>query len=387
MKYNFEERRSRANMGSYKWNAMGDQPEEVIPFSTADMELLSPPEIIEALKKVAEFGMWGYTWWDEKYSDAMCHWLKTRHGWEIDPSWIVQLNGVVQGLYAGVRAFSEPGDKILINTPVYGPFYRAINLNNRVVVENELVLRDGRYEIDFEDFEEKAKTAKIFILCSPHNPVGRVWTAEELKRMGDICNKYNVLVFADEIHYDFVMPGYKHICYATLGEEYAENSITFNAASKTFSLAGLCVGNAIVSNKNIREPFDLEVNVSGCYTYSIFGNQALVTAYTECSQWVDEVIQHVFDNYTYFKNYMNKHHPEIWVADMEGTYLAWFDCRCFGMESKELGEFLEKEAQLFFDHGYIFGSAGDGFERINLACPKKDLENALQRFTAAVSKL
>ena len=182
MKYNFTERRSREGMGSYKWNAMGKQPDEIIPLSTADMELLSPPEIIEALKEVADFGMWGYTWWDETYSDAMQLWLKTRHNWEIDPSWIVQLNGVVQGLYAGVRAFTEPGDKVLINTPVYGPFYKAVRLNGREVIENTLVLRNGRYEIDFEDFEEKAKTAKIFILCSPHNPVGRVWTEEELRK-------------------------------------------------------------------------------------------------------------------------------------------------------------------------------------------------------------
>lgn len=386
MKYDFETAHTRFDMEAIKWDEMGQQPEGVVPLSVADMELLSPPEIIEELKRTAEFGMWGYTWWGERYGKAVQHWMRTRHDWEIDPSWIVQLNGVVQGLYAAVRAFSEPGDGVLLVTPVYYPFYRSVKLNGRNVVESPLKLVNGRYEIDFEDFERKAAQSKIFLLCNPHNPVGRVWTEEELRRMGDICLRHNVLVVSDEIHFDLIMPGHKHTVYATLGQEYADRCIVCSSASKTFSLAALCVGNAIIPNEELRKRFDAEVNVSGCYTYSIFGIRALETGYTKCADWVDQLVEHVWGNYCYFKDFMAKNFPDVWVADLEGTYLAWFDCRCFGMPGEELAQYLRKEAHLFLDDGYIFGPAGDGFERINLACTRAALVDALERFKTSMNK-
>lgn len=381
MMYDFETTKSRFNMESAKWDAMGPSADQcAVPLSVADMELLSPPEIIEELKQTAEFGMWGYTWWGERYGNAVKHWMSTRHNWEIDPSWIIQLNGVVQGLYASVRAFSQPGEGVLIQTPVYYPFYRAVTLNNRKLMENPLKLENGRYVIDFEDFEEKAKQSKIFLLCNPHNPVGRVWTREELQRMGDICLKHNVLVVSDEIHFDLIMPGHKHTVYATLGEKYADRSIVCTAASKTFSLAGLCVANALVSNKELYQALDNEVNVSGCYTYSIFGIRALEVGYTKCASWLDALNAHIYDNYLYFKAFMQEHFPKVWVAELEGTYLCWFDCSCFGIPGHELSELLAKEAALYFDDGYLFGAVGDGFERINLACPRKVLADSLERF-------
>lgn len=386
MKYSFEYAHTRKGMQAAKWDAMDPHtPPDIVPFSVADMELLSPPEIIEELKKTAEFGMWGYTWWGERYANAIKHWMLTRHDWAIESEWIVQLNGVVQGLYAAVRAFSEPGDGILIQTPVYYPFYRAISLNKRTLVENPLTLENGRYTINFEDFEEKAKQAKIFIMCSPHNPIGRVWTQEELRRMGDICLRNNVLVISDEIHFDLIMPGFRHISFPTLGEEYANNCILCTAASKTFSLAGLCVANAITPNKELRDALENEVNVSGCYTYSIFGIRALETGYTQCAEWVDELTRHIHGNYIYFKEFMAEHFPDVWVADLEGTYLCWFDCRCFGMSGEELSQFLQKEAHLYLDDGFIFGPQGDGFERINLACTRKVLADALERFKKAMA--
>lgn len=385
--YNFEVSHPRYDMEAAKWDAMGTRhAPDVIPLSVADMELISPPEIIEALKKTAEFGMWGYTYWGERYGKAVRHWMSTRHSWEIDPKWIVQLNGVVQGLYAAVRAFSQPGDGVLVQTPVYYPFYRAILNNQRAVVESPLRLVEGRYEIDFENFEQQAQKAKIFLLCNPHNPVGRVWTEEELRRMGDICLKHNVLVVSDEIHFDLIMPGYKHTVYATLGQKYADRSINCSAASKTFSLAGLCVANAIISSESIRAAFDHEVNISGCYTYSIFGIRALETGYMECAQWVDELNQHIYGNYLYFKEFMAKHFPKVWVAELEGTYLCWFDCRCFGMGGKELEKYMQQEAKLYLDEGYIFGECGDGFERINLACTRAVLEQSMERFQKAFEK-
>lgn len=384
--YDFETCKSRRNIEAMKWDAIGDQPEEVVPLSVADMELLSPPEIIEALKQTAEFGMWGYTWWGERYGKAVKHWMGTRHNWEIDPQWIVQLNGVVQGLYAAVRAFSQPGDGVLVQTPVYYPFYRSILKNGRKVVDSPLKLENGRYQIDFDDFEEKAKQARIFLLCNPHNPVGRVWTEEELRRMGDICLKHNVLVVSDEIHFDIIMPGYKHTVYATLGENYAQNCIACSAASKTFSLAALCVANAIIPNPKLREIFDNEVNVSGCYTYSIFGIRALETGYEQCAGWVDQLNEHIYGNYCYLKEFMAKNFPDVWVADLEGTYLCWMDFRCFGMPGEELAKFLNEKAGLFLDDGYIFGESGDGFERINLACPRAVLEGALERMRKAFAQ-
>ena len=381
MKYNFDTYRNRRNMESAKWDEMGpDIGEDIVPLSVADMELITAPEIIEALKETAEFGVYGYTWWGDTYADACRHWMSTRHGWEIQKEWLVQLNGVVQGLYAAVRAFSEPGDKVLIQTPVYYPFYKAIEKNGRVVTENPVRLNNGKYEIDFEDFEEKAKEAKIFLLCNPHNPLGRVWTKEELERMGEICCKHNVLVVSDEIHFDIIMPSYHHTVYASISEKLADNCITLNAPSKTFSLAALCLANAFISNPEIRGRFDEEVNVSGCYTYSIFGLRALETGYMKCAGWVDQMNEHIYENYKAFKAFMAEKYPQVWVAELEGTYLAWFDCRCFGLSGEKLAEVLRKDAQLYFDDGYIFGASGDGFERINLACTREVLDKALERF-------
>ena len=388
MKYDFTFAHRRVGWEAAKWDELPkDVPEDVVPLSVADMELLSPPEIIEALKETAETGMYGYTWWGDRYFEAVHHWMLTRHEWDVKKEWLIQTNGVVQGLYAAVRAYTEPGDNVLLQTPVYYPFYRSVLMNNRKVVENPIKLVDGKYVIDFEDFEEKAKQCKIFILCNPHNPLGRVWTKEELTRMGEICLKHNVLVISDDIHFDLIMPGHKHTVFANINEEFAQHSVTLNAPSKTFSLAALCLANAFIPNEELREKFNNEVNVSGCYTYSIFGVRALETGYMKCADWVDQVNEHIYNNYKLVKDFMAKNYPEIFVADLEGTYLCWIDCRCFGLPGKELAEYLRKEAYLYLDDGYIFGEAGDGFERINLACSKEVLEKALERFDGAMKKL
>lgn len=385
MKYDFENAHARVNMEAAKWDAMGSAPAEgVVPLSVADMELLSPPQIIEELKRTAEFGMWGYTQWGERYASAVRHWMSSRHGWDIQPDWIVQTNGVVQALYAAVRAYTDPGDGVLLITPVYPPFYQAVEQNGRRIVESPLLLENGRYQVNFTDFEEKARTCRMFILCSPHNPVGRVWTPEELRRIGDICLKYNVLVVSDEIHFDLIMPGHQHTCYATLGDAYAENCVVCTAPSKTFSLAGLCVANILVPNAGLRNKLARQVSLSGCNTFSIFGLRALEAGYTQCADWVDQLNEHIWGNYLYLKKFMAQHFPGVWVAQLEGTYLGWFDCRCFGMDGHTLGDFLRAEAQLYLNDGYVFGPAGDGFQRINLACGRAVLENALERLRRAV---
>lgn len=387
MKYNFETAPARVNMEAIKWDIMGPDPAEgVVPLSVADMELLSPPQIIEELKRTSEFGMWGYTHWGDRYVSALKHWMSTRHGWDIQPDWIVQTNGVVQALYAAVRACTDPGDNVLLLTPVYHPFYQAVEENGRRVVESPLKLEDGRYQVDFDDFEAKAGQCKMFILCNPHNPVGRVWTQEELRRMGDICLKHNILVVSDEIHFDLIMPGHHHTCYATLGDAYAGNCILCTAASKTFSLAGLCVSNILVPNAGLKEKLEREVSLSGCNTFSIFGIRALEAGYTQCADWVDQLNEHVWGNYLYLKEFMAQNFPEVWIADLEGTYLAWLDCRGFGMDGPALGEFLRTEAQLYLNDGSMFGTAGDGFQRINLACGRKVLADALARLKSAMER-
>lgn len=387
MKYDFETTRRRVGMEASKWDEMGPNPPEgVVPLSVADMELLSPPEIIEELTCTAQFGMWGYTSWGERYSAAVKHWMSARHGWDIQSDWIVQTNGVVQALYSIVRAYTQPGDGVLLLTPVYPPFYRAVEENGRKVVECPLILKNGRYEVDFDSFASKVKGCKLFILCNPHNPVGRVWSGDELRRMGELCLANGVTVVSDEIHFDLIMPGYAHTCYAALGEEFAQTCVICTAASKTFSLAGLCVANILVPNKALRDKLSHEVGLSGCNTFSIFGMRALETGYTQCADWVDQLNEHVWGNYLYLKQFMARNFPQVWVADLEGTYLAWFDCRCFGMDGRALGDFLRREARLYLDDGFIFGPAGDGFQRLNLACPRKVLSDALDRFKAAFDR-
>lgn len=387
MKYDFETTRRRVGMEASKWDEMGPNPPEgVVPLSVADMELLSPPEIIEELTCTAQFGMWGYTSWGERYAAAVKHWMSARHGWDIQSDWIVQTNGVVQALYSIVRAYTQPGDGVLLLTPVYPPFYRAVEENGRKVVECPLILKNGRYEVDFDSFASKVKGCKLFILCNPHNPVGRVWSGDELRRMGELCLANGVTVVSDEIHFDLIMPGYAHTCYAALGEEFAQTCVICTAASKTFSLAGLCVANILVPNKALRDKLSHEVGLSGCNTFSIFGMRALETGYTQCADWVDQLNEHVWGNYLYLKQFMARNFPQVWVADLEGTYLAWFDCRCFGMDGRALGDFLRREARLYLDDGFIFGPAGDGFQRLNLACPRKVLSDALDRFKAAFDR-
>lgn len=390
MKYNFETARERKGVGSSKWDEMRDThgvyPEQVIPLSVADMEFMAAPEIMETLMDTVRYGMWGYSEPSDSYYEAVKRWMKKQHGWELDKESVVQTSGVVQGLYTAVRAFTKPGDGVLIQTPVYYPFYRAVKLNGRTVLENPLTLKNGRYEMDFDDLEEKAKKAKLFILCSPHNPVGRVWHREELLRAAKICLKNHVLMLVDEIHADLVYPGYKHTAFGTLEEKYTQNCLIGTAASKTFSLAALMCANYIIPNPALRERFGAQVELDGCYTYNIFGMNALETAYTKCDGWYQELLGVLKENYDYFRSFMQEHFPKVWVADLEGTYLAWADFQCFGMKGLELEQFLREEAGLWLDSGYLFGEAADTFERFNIACPGKVLEASLNRLLKAAKK-
>jgi len=388
MKYEFDRPAPpRIGIEAAKWDMLpaGCGP-EIVPLSVADMEFLSPPEIVSALEETARFGMWGYTGWGDRYYNALHDWMLKRHNWEIKREWLVQVNGVVQGLYAAVRAFTKPGDSIVIQTPVYYPFYRAVEDNGRVLVKNPLKLTDGHYEMDFDDLAEKLSRPEVtaIILCSPHNPVGRVWTEEELRRVGDLCLANNVLVICDEIHHDLIHAGHVHTVYAALGEEYANNCVIGSACSKTFSLAGLACANMLVPDPKKKAELEAEVRRSGCNTHSTFGVRALEVGYEQCGQWLDQMLDYVYGNYEYLKQFLAEHFPSMWVAPLEGTYLAWVDMSSLIAVPEERADFLHDKAKLWLTFGGGFGDAR--FERINLACARSVLEGALNRLLAAAKE-
>ena len=374
----------RVGVEAEKWDLMKPGLDlGIVPLSVADMEFASPPAIISALEETARSGLWGYTGWGERYYDALHGWMASRHGWEIQRDWVVRTNGVVQGLNAAIRALTKPGDGVVIQPPVYPPFFGAVRDNGRALVESPLKLADGRYEMDFGDLAGKLARPDVtaMILCSPHNPVGRVWTEVELRRLGDLCLENHVLVISDEIHCDLVQRGHRHIPFASLGEGYAQNSVTGTACSKTFSLAGLCCANMLVPDRSKKAALEQEVSRSGCYTFSTFGVRALEVGYEQCAPWLDELIDYVGENYRYLQDFLTKHFPAVYLAPLEGTYLAWMDLAPLGLSQEEQARFLEEEAQLYLSHGAPFGAPG--FERINLACPRSVLAAALDRLLAA----
>jgi cysteine-S-conjugate beta-lyase len=393
MKYDFETLVSRKDAGAIKWNLMSRINEKVtddiVPFSVADMEFKNPPEIIDGLKKYLDLSILGYTQATDKYYKAVCNWMEKRHDWKIKKEWIVEFSGVVPALYTIVRALTKEEDGVLIMTPVYYPFYKAIEDNKRKVVKSQLMLCEDHYEIDFEDLEEKAKleSTKLMILCNPHNPVGRVWSEEELIKIGKICIDNNVLIVSDEIHFDLIMPGFKHTVFASISEEFANNSVICTAPSKTFNLAGLQTSNILVPNKIIKDKIASEKRIAtGNSGLNIFGYKACEIAYNECEEWLDELIQVLDRNKKIVENFVKTHLPEIKVVNLEGTYLQWLDFRNLEKDHRALEKFMTTEAMIFLDEGYVFGDEGRGFERINLACPSNILKAALERLLKAINR-
>ena len=384
--YNFETIGTRYETGSAKWREIRDffkeDPGDIIPFSVADMELETAPEIKEGLKAYIDQYVMGYANAPAPFLEAVCGWMKRRHDWEVRPEWIINTPGVVTAFYNAVHVYTEPGDGVLVMSPVYYPMYRSVKSQSRNLVETILVNKGGRYEIDFDDFEKKCALpeVKLLLFCSPHNPVSRVWTKEELLKVGEICLKHGVVVVSDEIHFDLIMPGYHHTVFATLPEEIAANALVMTAPSKTFNLAGLQTSNIIISNPELREKFvaglrEREVNPK-C---NVLGMEACRVAYENCEEWLDQVVALIDRNKKLVEDYAAEKLPELKITPMEGTYLQWLDFRAFGIPYRELAERLRKEAKLFFDDGYIFGAQGEGFERWNLACPTRYVQEAMER--------
>lgn len=390
MKYDFETVVNRSKLGSSKWSKMTainpNVGPDIVPFSTADMEFKNAPEIIEGLKKYVDEMVFGYTGPTDAYYESVINWMTRHHGFTPKKEWIVTTPGVVPAIKDLIMALSKPGDGVLITPPVYHPFRMSIVSAGRDPVESPLIDCGGTYKIDFEDFEKKVSqpNVKLFVLCSPHNPVGRVWTKEELEKISEICLKHDVFVIDDEIHFDLIMPGYKHVSIATLKPEYFNNCALCTAPSKTFNIAGLQVSNIFIPNDDRRKIFTDYIGMS---RLNAIAYKACELAYNNCEEWLSEVIKVIDANRQYVEDFMAEKLPEIKVYRLEGTYLLWFDCRALGLDKDALETFMQQEAQLFMDEGYIFGTGGEGFERIVLACPKKVIADAMDRLYNAVQRL
>ncbi len=388
MKFDFTSVPDRSSCGSSKWNSAKNASTEAVPLSVADMEFTTAEPIKEALAKLAKEQILGYTDPTQEYFDAVISWMKRRHDFNIKKEWIVTTPGVVNALGILIEAATKPGDGVIILTPVYYPFDMAVLAKSRTFIYSELLLKDGKYEIDFEDLRKKAALphAKAIIFCNPHNPIGRVWTKEELKKVADICNKNGVFIIDDEIHNDLIMPGFTHTVMATLDDRTLNNIAVCTAPSKTFNLAGLQCSNIIIPDKKTRAKAEACMMISMQNHLNIFAYEGCKSAYNKCEDWLDELLTIINSNAKYVEQFMSENFPEIKVFPLEGTYLQWLDMRKLGMTHVELREMLEKH-DIFLDWGEMFGDAGRGFQRINLACARSTLEKTIERFKEAVNEV
>jgi putative C-S lyase len=360
--------------------------EGVIPLSVADMELNNPPEITEGLKEFLSHAVLGYTEPTKSYKDAVIGWMKERHGWDAKEEWFIQTPGVVSAFFAAVNALTNEGDGVIIQPPVYYPFAMAVNLNQRTLVNNPLLVdANGVYRMDYADLEKKAADPKnkLLLLCSPHNPVGRVWTREELSRVAEICLRNSVFVVSDEIHFDIVLNGASHTVFADLSSDAQENCMVCTAPSKTFNLAGLQTSNIAIPNKAARDKITSHYIRQAQFSVNVLGMKACEIAYTKCGKWLDEFLRLLEANHSAVQSFFSERLPSVAVHRLEGTYLQWLDFRSFGLGQRELEHFMQHDAEWFTDEGYLFGNEGVGFERINLACPKDTLQEALERLLKA----
>lgn len=392
MKYNFDEKIDRKNNHSAKWEEMDKKfvSNDLWPMWIADMDLKTAPEIIEAMRIKLEQGVFGYVYRPESYYESAVNWLERRFDYKIDPKTLINSPGVVPSLSILIRQLTNIGDSILIQSPVYYPFACVIKDNDRKVIENNLVKDlEGYYTIDFKDFEKKIleNDVKLFILCSPHNPVGRVWTKDELEKLSNICLKHKVRVISDEIWRDIIMPGFKHIPTASLSEEIEQNTITCFSPTKTFNLAGLQASFVTFPMKKEWENFDRELGILDVKRNSPFSLVAFETGYTECDEWVDQLNQYLSDNMDCVVDFVKNHMPKIKVRKPEGTYLMWLDFSKLNMNAQEISKFLQEKAKVAVDDGFWFGEAGSGFERINVACPRYMLEIGLNKIKNAIDNI
>lgn len=387
MKYDFDEIVNRRGTNSVKWDEAKE--EGVIPMWVADMDFKAAPCILEALKKRVEHGVFGYTIVPDSYYESIISWFERRHQWHIERDWIIYTSGVVPAISAIIKALTEPGDKVLVQTPVYNCFFSSIRNNGCTIAENALVRKDNSYEIDFDDFERQAadEKTKVFLLCNPHNPAGRVWTREELSRMNDICLRHGVKVIADEIHCELVMPGHEFTPFAAVSNACQDNCITTNSPTKSFNIAGLQIANIITNNAEDRQKIDRAININEVCDVNPFGVIALQAAYNEGEDWIDQLNVYLWENYQALKTFFKDNLPQLEVIDLEGTYLVWVNVRATGMIGNELTDKLLKEGKVFVNRGTMYGkTTGADYIRINIAMPRSLMLEGLKRMKDVIDK-
>lgn len=384
MKYDFDKEINRRGTRSYKWDSTSDAA--MLPLWVADMDFQTAPPVIEALERRVAHGIFGYTRVPDEYYDALCAWFSRRHGFAMQRDWIIYTSGVVPALSAIIKAMTREGDKVIVQTPVYNCFFSSIRNNGCQVVESPLLPQGDSWVMDYDLLERQAadERAKVMVLCNPHNPAGRVWTAGELQRLGEICLRHGVFVISDEIHCELTAPGIRYTPFASLSQEFLMHSATCTSPSKAFNLAGLQIANICVADAAIRRRVDKAININEVCDVNPFGVEALMAAYNHGGEWLDALNVYLHDNYEYMAGWCRRHLPQLPLSRLEGTYLVWMDCRCLGMSSDVLEEALKEQAHLWLNSGAMYGRAGEGYMRWNIACPRTRLEEALRRFEAFV---
>jgi cystathionine beta-lyase len=388
VKYDFDTVIDRSGTGSAKYNLNihPELPKDAIPLWVADMDFQAPPEIAEAIKSRADHHIYGYTYAQDSYFETLKTWFAKRHGWAIEPEWLTRTSGVVNAINIAVRSLSEEGDAVIIQPPVYHPFEASVTNSNRKLVQSELVYDNGSYNIDFDDFEQKVRenNVKLFILCSPHNPVSRVWSRDELEKLGDICVQYGVTVIADEIHEDFIYPGFTHVVFADIKPEFKQISVTCTAPSKTFNLAGLQTSNIFIPDEVKRKKFNDFIATYRYTTPGLFGLVACQAAYGKGEEWLEQLVAYLWENAALVDQFIKSEIPDLTLSPVQGTYLLWLNFNKLGLAGEGLDDFIKQKAHLWLNSGYSFGQGGDGFQRVNIAAPRSLLTEALDRLKSAV---
>ena len=389
--YNFDKIIDRTNTRSEKWDETDKifQKQNLLPLWVADMDFPCAPPIIDTIIKRANHGFFGYSYMPAEYYMSIINWFEQKHRWKIEKDWIFFTPGVIPGINFSIQAFSEPRDKIIIQNPAYPPFYMAVKNNNRRKLLNPLKLSNGKYEMDFNDLKRKISDpkAKMLILCSPHNPSGRVWTKDELLTLGELCLENQVLVLSDEIHCDLTYEGIIHVPFASISDDFAQNSIICTSPSKTFNLPGIKVSNIVIPNPTLQKRFNKVRQQNGITEPHCFASLVLEAAYNESEDWLNAVLKYIKKNLEFLKDYVRENMQRVEVIEPQGTYLVWLDFRNFGLTPKELTDVIFDKARVALFEGWLFGKGGHGFERINIACPRHILEEALNRISRALKSI
>ena len=379
MKYDFDKTTDRRATNSYKWDSA---PEGVLPMWVADMDFRTAPAIIDALQKRVAHGIFGYTRVPDAYYDVVTSWFSRRHGWDIDREWIIYTSGVVPAVSAVIKALTVPGDKVIVQTPVYNCFFSSKRNNGCEIVSNPLRRTADTYEMDFDNLERCAADprAKVMLLCNPHNPAGRVWTPDELTRLGNICLRNGVTVVADEIHCELVYQGFKYTPFASLSDAFLHRSVTCVSPSKAFNIAGLQIANIVAFDNDLRRRIDKAININEVCDVNPFGVAATIAAYNEGEEWLNQLVDYLHGNYEAMAEFCRRELPEFPIARLEGTYLVWMDCSSLGMPSDALEHALLDDARLWLNAGTMYGAEGEGYMRWNIACPRSVMLDGLNRF-------